>query len=93
MPPPRVPGLMRNYRRDRPVWTDQPMQNKSYRASQNIACYKCYAHKHYSSDCRLHYARWKEGVANFESLTSAKQKQVTRLWMEIAVTASQVSKD
>lgn len=92
MPPRRIPGLVEDYRRDRPGRADQPLQNERHSTIQNISCHQCHAHRHYSSDSLLPYARWKENIAHFKSLTMAIQERVPRQSMQLPVCASQVAK-
>lgn len=46
MPPPRIPGPIRDYCCNRSGQVDQPMQHKRHPSSQNIVCHQCFAHGH-----------------------------------------------
>lgn len=88
---PKTPGATNDYRQDRPEWIDQPLSHEKSSVFCNIVCHQCYAHGQYSLDRRLSYGRWKEIIANFESLVSFDQKQVPRNSLQIAVFANKTA--
>lgn len=85
MPPPWIPDSIGDYRRDRPGWIDQPLQNKKHTASQNTVCNQCCAHEDTNSQIFQVYERRTHNNATFESLALTIQERASRHLVQIAV--------